>query len=135
MRMIPARLRAAARLKDVIDEAVTRAVNHHNNMLRPHLKDQYGVSSLFWHDGSVTGIQDTYVEVDWDEYARSCLVDKGVDRIPVEALCDDTYDEAIRKIVADKLEKRGIDLAAKEAVELRKKRAQLATLKAELGEG
>ena len=134
MKMTPTRLRAASRLKDAIDEAVTRAVNHHNNLLRPSLYDKYGVHDMFWHDGHVTSIQDTYVDVGWDEYARGCHTDSGEDRIPVEALCDDTYEEAIRKIVEAKLQGYANEQARKDEQKLDAKRAQLAALKAELGE-
>lgn len=100
-----------ARLWEDLPGSISRAVKLHNELLEKKCKES-GVDMLYnrdyfeskWSDGDVSELDSYEVTVSWEEYARSCLVDHGTTRIPMEAICDDTYEDFINEIVSKKVE-------------------------------
>jgi hypothetical protein len=91
-------------------------------------------SNRTWFHGDVTRVDWDGIVIKWDEYRRNCHVAGGHFDLPWDALADDTYKDYITSLVETQVAKQNSESATEKARELARKRAQLAQLKAELGE-
>lgn len=128
-----AKLQLFHRLYEQVDSAADRAIAFYTKAA-----DRVGLvwRERTWFHGDVAGIAYTGdgVNIRWDEYRRNCHVDGGNFTLPWEAMADDTYVEYITKLVESQVSKSIAASNVEKARELAYKRAQLAQLKAELGE-
>lgn len=128
-----AKLQLFHRLYVQVDSAAERAITFYSKEA-----DRVGLvwRERTWFHGDVAGIAYTGdgVNIRWDEYRRNCHVDGGNFTLPWEAMADDTYQDYITNLIAKQLSKSIAESEVEKARELKRKQAQLAQLKAELGE-
>lgn len=87
-----------------------------------------------WHHGNINTVNYSGIDIVWEEYHRNCRTDSGQFSMPWEALADNTYQSHITDFVAKQVAKQNAEVDRLQALALAQKRAQLAALKAELGE-
>lgn len=125
-----------ASLFEKLEHAVARAVN-----LRTALVSKESVLSLSdaerWHEGEIYVWDECEVMISWTTSWGGGGRDSGVCTIPMEALCDDTYEEFITNNVAHLVRKKiGLDEQKYQQDMLRtevKERAELVRLQAKWG--
>lgn len=126
-----AKLQLFHRLYVQTENAASRAINFYDKEA-----ERVGLiwSNRKWFHGDIVEVDYSGIVIKWDEYSHSCRVDGGKFDLPWDALADDTYKDYITSLVEKQVEKQNAESAAEEARKLAHKRAQLAQLKAELGE-
>lgn len=128
-----AKLQLFHRLYEQVDSAAERAITFYTKEA-----DRIGLvwRERTWFHGDVAGIayMGDGVNIRWDEYRRNCHVDSGNFTLPWEAMADDTYQDYITNLIAKQVSKSIAESEVEKARELKRKQAQLAQLKAELGE-
>lgn len=126
-----AKLQLFHRLYEQVNSASERAINFYDKEA-----ERVGLlwSNRKWFHGDIARVDYDGIVIKWDEYRRNCHVDGGHFDLPWDALADDTYKDYITSVVEKQVAKRNAESAAEESRKLAQKRAQLAQLKAELGE-
>ena len=126
-----AKLQLFYRLYEQANSASARAISFYNKEA-----ERVGLiwSNRKWFQCDIVEVDYSGIVIKWDEYSHSCRVDGGKFDLPWDALADDTYKDYITNLVEKQVAKQNAESAAEEARKLAHKRAQLAQLKAELGE-
>lgn len=126
-----AKLQLFHRLYEQVNSASARAISFYNKEA-----ERVGLiwSNRKWFQGDIVEVDYSGIVIKWDEYSRSCHVDGGLFDLPWDALADDTYEGYITSLVEKQVTEQNAESAAEEDRKLAHKRAQLAKLKAELGE-
>lgn len=126
-----AKLQLFHRLYAQAENAASRAIGFYDKEA-----ERVGLiwSNRKWFHGDIARVDYDGIVIKWDEYRRNCHVDGGEFDLPWDALADDTYVSYITSVVELQVAKQNAESAAEVARQLAYKRAQLAQLKAELGE-
>ena len=126
-----AKLQLFHRLYDQVSSGADRAISFYKKEA-----ERVGLiwSNHTWFHGDIARVDYDGIVIKWDEYSLSCHVDGGHFDLLWDALADDTYKDYITSLVEKQVAKQKAESAAEEDRKLAHKRAQLAKLKAELGE-
>jgi len=128
------KLQEFSNLLDEVENSIERAADLYNKLL---LKNKLPYDDQkCWHNGDIS-----YIDIDaghvcisqnttWS-YGEHILNDC---HIPIDALCDETYEKTINNIIEDLKAKQAIEKLQMDEEVYKRKKAQLEKLKAELGE-